>query len=141
MTKKYGVTSCMTVKHRHFIVIATFKETPFISEKFTNEWIGELVGDIDMEVLNEPCSVHCDKKGNEGISSFCLITTSHISLHSWEALEPNLVQLDVYSCKEFDTEIVLNKLREFGPITIGSKFLNRSIRATRGWIMFEDGMG
>ena len=122
----------MSIKHRHFIVIATFKETPFISETFTNEWIRELVEEIDMEILKEPSSVHCNEENNEGISSFCLITTSHIALHSWEKSDPNLVQLDVYSCKPFDTEKVLNKIREFGPMTIGSKFLNRSVMATRG---------
>ena len=131
----------MSIKHRHFIVIATFEETPFISEKFTNEWIKELVKDIDMEILKEPTSIHCEEKDNEGISAFCLITTSHLALHSWEKSNPNLVQLDVYSCKPFDTQIVLDKVREFGPITIGSKFLNRSIRATEGWRMFEEGMG
>ena len=93
-----------------------------------------------MEILQKPSSVHCDKKDNEGISSFCLITTSHIALHSWEKSKPNLVQLDVYSCKPFDTQIVLNKIREFGPMTIGSKFLNRSIRSTEGWRMYEEGM-
>ena len=130
----------MSIKHRHFIVIATFEDTPFISEKFTNDWIEELVSDIGMEILQKPSSVHCDQKDNEGISSFCLITTSHISLHSWEKSKPNLVQLDVYSCKPFDTQIVLDKLREFGPMTIGSKFLNRSIRSTEGWRMYEEGM-
>ena len=64
----------MSIKHRHFIVIATFKETPFISETFTNEWIKELVEEIDMEILKEPSSVHCNEENNEGISSFCLIT-------------------------------------------------------------------
>lgn len=130
----------MSIKHRHFIVIATFEETPFISEEFTNDWIKELVKDIDMEILKEPSSVYCREKDNEGISSFCLITTSHIALHSWEKTNPNLVQLDVYSCKPFDIQIVLDKVREFGPTTIGSKFLNRSIRATGGWRMFEEGM-
>ena len=122
------------------MVIATFEETPFVSETFTNEWIEELVEEIDMEILKKPSSVHCNEEGNEGISSFCLITTSHIALHSWEKLEPNLIQLDVYSCKPFDTEKVLDKVREFGPLTIGSKFLNRSIMATRKWTMFDEGL-
>ena len=81
----------MSIKHKHFMVIATFEETPFVSETFTNEWIEELVEEIDMEILKKPSSVHCNEEGNEGISSFCLITTSHIALHSWEKLEPNLM--------------------------------------------------
>ena len=130
----------MKQKHRHFIVIATFEKTPFETEEFTNQWIKELVADIDMEILKEPSSIYCDEPDNKGISSFCLITTSHISLHSWEKTDPNLVQLDVYSCKQFDTNIVLNKLKKFNPQRIGGKFLNRSIRSTKGWTMFEDGM-
>ena len=56
-----------------------------------------------------------------------------------EKSDPNLVQLDVYSCKPFDTEKVLNKVREFGPMTIGSKFLNRSIMVF-SWTMFDEGL-
>lgn len=123
--------------HKHLMVNSTFESTPFTSTIFTSDWIRHLVDLIDMKILYAPRSVRCDKEGNEGISSFCLITTSHIALHSWEETDPNLVQLDIYSCKPFDYRIVLEEFRKFSPMTLGCKFLDRSIPSTKGWIMGE----
>jgi S-adenosylmethionine/arginine decarboxylase-like enzyme len=129
------------VTHQHLIINATFNKTPFTEVSFTNSWIRNIVKIIDMEILHDPISVRCDEKNNEGISGFCLITTSHISLHSWEKTDPNLVQLDVYSCKDFDQYLIHSELEKLNAINIGAKFLNRSTRNTRGWRMFREGMG
>jgi len=123
------------MKHKHLLVSSTFKSTPFKNTQFTSDWMRSLVDLIDMKILYAPRSVMCDKEGNEGISSFCLITTSHIALHSWEKTEPNLVQLDIYSCKSFDHNLVLDEFKKFSPLTIGCKFLDRSISSTQGWAM------
>jgi len=114
------------VEHKHLLINATFQKTPFVSTEFTSNWIREIVSKIDMEILYAPRAVRCDKLNNEGISAFCLITTSHISLHSWEKTDPNLVQLDIYSCKDFDVNIILDDLNNFNPIDLKYKFLDRS---------------
>ena len=113
------------MNHKHLLVNSTFETIPFTSTDFTNKWIKNLVDKIDMKILYSPRSVMCDKKGNEGISAFCLITTSHICLHTWDKISPNLLQLDVYSCKEFDINIVLNEIKEFNPLSLKYKFLDR----------------
>ena len=128
------------MEHKHLLVNATFEQTPFIDTNFTESWITNLVNIIDMEILHKPIAVKCEEKDNEGISAFCLITTSHIALHSWEEKEPNLVQLDVYSCKQFDQHLIENELKKFSPIRIGSHFLDRGLRCTRGWRLFDEGM-
>ena len=114
------------MQHNHLLVNATFEKTPFSNTEFTKEWISDLVKKIDMQILYAPRAVRCDKEGNEGVSAFCLITTSHISLHSWEKTNPNLVQLDVYSCKFFDKDLVLNLIKDFSPSSLSFKFLDRS---------------
>jgi S-adenosylmethionine/arginine decarboxylase-like enzyme len=124
--------------HKHLLVNSTFKSTPFRNPTFTSDWIRDLVDLIDMKILYAPRSVRCDKKGNEGISSFCLITTSHIALHSWEKTDPNLVQLDIYSCKPFDHFLVLEEFKKFEPISLGCKYLDRSLSATEGWIIGDE---
>lgn len=128
------------IEHHHLVVNATFTETPFKEANFTNEWIEKIVNLIGMEILLPPQSARSDEKGNEGISSFCLITTSHICLHSWEKTNPNLVQLDVYSCKDFNQHLILDEMRKFSPIRIGCKFMNRSIENTKGWEMGREGL-
>ncbi len=126
------------LKHKHLLVNATFQNTPFVCVDFTESWIKMLVKKIGMEILYAPKAVICDKEYNEGISAFCLITTSHISLHSWEKSNPNLVQLDVYSCKNFDQSVILNELNKFNPLFLGCKFLDREIENTKGWRMFGE---
>ena len=114
------------MEHKHLLINATFKKTPFVSTEFTAQWIQEIVKKINMEILYAPRAVRCDKINNEGISAFCLITTSHISLHSWEKTDPNLVQLDIYSCKDFNLDVILQDLGDFQPIDLKYKFLDRS---------------
>lgn len=126
------------MEHTHLIINATFSKTPFIETDFTSSWIKDIVRKIDMDLLYQPVSVKCDTPNNEGISAFCLITTSHIALHSWEKLEPNLVQLDIYSCKDFSQSLILEEFKKFSPIRLGCKYLDRSIANTKGWEMGTD---
>ena len=114
------------MEHNHLLINATFDTTPFCSTDFTSNWIRGIVDKIDMEILYAPRAVRCDQINNEGISAFCLITTSHISLHSWEKTDPNLVQLDVYSCKDFDVNLIIDDINQFNPLDIKYKFLDRS---------------
>lgn len=129
------------MEHKHLLINATFDKTPFIDINFTESWIEEIVNLIDMEILFPPKAVRCDEKYNEGISAFCLITTSHISLHSWEKSDPNFIQLDVYSCKKFDIDIITDAINKFDPLSLGFKFLDRATKNTKGWRMFKEGTG
>ena len=113
------------MNHKHLLISSEFTKTPFVDTEFTKSWIWDLVKKIDMEILYAPRAVRCDKEGNEGISAFCLITTSHICLHSWEKTEPNLVQLDVYSCKDYDKNIVIEEVNKFKPLSLKYKFIDR----------------
>jgi len=126
------------MEHKHLLINATFKSTPFKSTTFTEAWIRDLVKKIDMNILYHPVAVGCDQEGNEGVSAFCLITTSHIALHSWEKREPNLVQLDIYSCKKFEESLVLDEIKKFNPLTVGKKFLDRRVKNTKGWQLFNE---
>lgn len=126
--------------HKHLLVNCTFKETPFKDEVFTESWLEEIVDKIDMEILYPAKAVKCYDEGNEGITAFCMITTSHLCLHSWETTDPNLVQFDVYSCKDFSQEIILDAIREFRPIRLGCRFINRGLMSTTGWEMGREGL-
>lgn len=128
------------MEHKQLLVNATFEKTPFTEIKFTENWIHNIVDLINMELLSPAKAVRCDEKYNEGISAFCLITTSHIALHSWEKTNPNFIQLDVYSCKDFDQTIITKELNKFNPLSLGCKFLDRATENTRGWRMFDEGM-
>ena len=66
-----------------------------------------------MQELSPPVAVRSHIKGNKGITCSCMITTSHIVLHTWEDTHPGLLQLDVYSLN-FDIQEVVKHLKVWG---------------------------
>lgn len=112
------------MKHKHLIIRAEVDNPPQKENLETmNDWFRELIEKIDMEILLGPYSVYCDQPGNEGFTSICAITTSSITIHTWN--DPAIVQLDVYSCKDFDMNIVIDHLNIFSPNKIQYKFIDR----------------
>lgn len=110
--------------HQHLLVKGYFQNPP-MAEKTLNDWFIKLVERVDMKVAYEPTSVYVEESGNEGLTGSIIginkilvgkigLQSSHGSIHIWSEQQPYLFQFDLYSCKEFDTKIVLNHLDEFG---------------------------
>ena len=60
------------------------------------------------------------------MTSVTIIETSHIALHTWDEVTPALLQLDVYSCADFDPNIIFELVNEeFDAVKIEKKFINR----------------
>ena len=79
---------------------------------------------LDMKILCPPRVVRCKDKGNEGISGDCMITTSHLYIHTW----PNtgIVHFDAFSCCDFLENIVIDEFKHrFKPQTIVSQVILR----------------
>lgn len=110
--------------HKHLLIKADIN-SPITDVDAINQWLRDLVERIDMKILHGPISVYSHKQGNRGITGFCIIETSHIAIHLWDESEPGLLNLDVYSCKEFDPITVLNQIKIFDPVKIEYKFLDR----------------
>ena len=55
-----------------------------------------------MKLLAGPYTTHVNEKGNKGMTSLAIIETSYIVLHNWDETRPGLMQLDVYSCADFN---------------------------------------
>jgi S-adenosylmethionine/arginine decarboxylase-like enzyme len=68
-----------------------------------------------------------DQPGNRGTTCMALIETSHIVIHIWDEPNPGLIQLDIYSCKEFKLDIVMNHIKQyFNVLNMQYKFLDRT---------------
>ena len=82
------------------------------------EFLWRLVRLLDMEVLEGPTvsEVALDHRlvgsdGDEGgITGYCLITTSHISIHTWPLRRRFC--LDIFSCRHFDKNAALAEIRD-----------------------------
>ena len=117
----------MTQRHKHLIVRANIGWCP--QEKDLNkvsDWIRSLIKKIDMKLLAGPYTTYVNEKGNKGMTSVAIIETSHIALHIWDESNPGLMQLDVYSCADFNPQDIFDKVNElFKTIKIEYKFLDR----------------
>tara|TARA_Y100001970_G_scaffold98823_1_gene124308 strand:- start:208 stop:591 length:384 start_codon:yes stop_codon:yes gene_type:complete len=118
----------MKLDHKHLLIRAEVSNCP--GENQLSQvlvWMKSLIKKIDMKLLHGPNVSYIDQPGNRGITSVALIETSHIVLHIWDEPDPGIFQLDVYSCKSFDINIVVNHLKEqFQVQKIHYKFLDRN---------------
>ena len=117
----------MTQQHKHLIVRADIGWCP--QEEDLNkisDWIRSLIKKIDMKLLAGPYTTYVGEKGNKDMTSVAIIETSHIALHIWDEVSPGLMQLDVYSCADFNPPDVFDKVNElFQTIKMEYKFLDR----------------
>jgi len=66
------------------------------------------------------------KEEDWGVSGFVLIAESHISIHTFP--ERSYINIDVFSCKEFDPERVIREFRQqFELAEVRSYVLNRGL--------------
>jgi S-adenosylmethionine/arginine decarboxylase-like enzyme len=114
----------MTVQHKHLIVRAEVKKPPN-DQKWAHTWLTELVSKIDMEICQGPITTYLDIPGNRGLTALVIIETSHIALHCWDETDPGLMQLDVYTCGELQTDVIFEEIRQFDPVKVEYKFLDR----------------
>ncbi|MBH44692.1 MAG: S-adenosylmethionine decarboxylase [Gammaproteobacteria bacterium] len=117
----------MKLEHKHLIVRAEVNNCPKKGDlHIVLNWMNHLIKLIDMKLLQGPTISYVDQKGNRGTTCMALIETSHIVLHIWDEFEPGLFQLDLYSCKDVDINIVINNLQEsFDIKKLEYKFLDR----------------
>jgi S-adenosylmethionine/arginine decarboxylase-like enzyme len=111
--------------HKHLIVRAEIKKPPQ-SESYFEGWLRDFIESIQMKILLGPFCKYSDMPGNEGLTGGAIIETSHVIMHCWDRVEPPIMQLDVYSCSEFDPIKVCDKVKkDFEATKIEYKFLDR----------------
>jgi S-adenosylmethionine/arginine decarboxylase-like enzyme len=81
-----------------------------------NEWFIQLVHKVKMEVVGGPTSVYVDFPGNEGLTGTVTLATSHSSIHIWDNYELPMAQFDIYSCKSFSLEDVMEHFKPWGMV-------------------------
>ena len=111
--------------HKHLIIRAEANRVPTDEEQLTT-WLTEFIESINMKILMGPYVKYCTMEGNRGITGIAVIETSHIAIHVWDEPNPALMQIDVYSCAEFDPYKIAEKIKQdFDVVKIDYKYLNR----------------
>lgn len=84
------------------------------TEKLSSmDLVFDVLKELPEKVNMKPWTVPYVVKGaetNPGYSGFIIIEQSHISIHTFSA--ENYVAIDLFSCKNFDKDWVLNYLKE-----------------------------
>lgn len=121
------------LNHKHLIIKAEINRPP-TDITLLNDWFVRLVDKVGMKILMGPYSIYLNDPGNRGITGMVGITTSHASVHIWDEVKPAVLQMDVYSCKDFNIADVLEMLKEFD--VVKSEYLvldrNKSIEVVDG---------
>ena len=116
--------------HKHLIIRAEANRVPTDEEQLT-EWLREFIDSIHMKILMGPYVKYCEMEGNRGITGIAVIETSHIAIHVWDEPNPALMQIDVYSCAEFDVDEIAEKIKQdFDVVKLDYKYLNRETGLT-----------
>tara|TARA_R110000751_G_scaffold71647_1_gene145422 strand:+ start:144 stop:542 length:399 start_codon:yes stop_codon:yes gene_type:complete len=112
-------------KHKHLLIYAKINKFPNDSEEdIVIKFMERLVKKIEMKVIGGPIASYVSDQGNVGWTSAALLSTSHVAMHIWN--EWGTMQLDVYSCKEFDERTVISHIKEtFDASMIKFRVLNR----------------
>jgi S-adenosylmethionine/arginine decarboxylase-like enzyme len=91
-----------------------------------NQWIRQLVTDIDMEPIGEPRIEYTAEKfaDKAGFTVVQIIVTSTIVAHFVDELQQ--IYLDVFSCKTFDPAVVEASVKKhFDSGSVRKHFLTR----------------
>lgn len=110
--------------HKHLVVRAEV-DKPIVNKNKAIKFLRSLIKKIKMKPMYGPTASYCKMVGNRGVTAFAIIETSHIAMHIWDENSPALVQLDVYSCSDFDPKTVFEHIEPMNPTHIDYKFLDR----------------
>ena len=111
-------------QHKHIILRAYVKNPPSTQIQLS-EWCKDVISRVGMNVISGPHVVYSDMLDNEGFTAVAVLDFSHLSIHTWDKVNPALIEFDLFSCKDFDVNIVLDKLDEFDILTSSQLVVDR----------------
>ncbi len=95
----------------HLIMCAWTKMKEALADRdLVYKTLQELVSLLKMNAIFPPYvfDYHGVKEDEWGVSGICIIAESHLSIHTWPVYDQ--LQIDCYSCKDFDVRALLTYL-------------------------------
>ena len=107
--------------HHHLIVSAEVNEPPRTPEA-AMRFLSDVIEVAGMTVLSGPYAEYVDAPGNEGVTAVAILAESHTAIHVWDGVSPARVEFDLYSCKEYEIDAIMDLLNRFDPVDKKWKF-------------------
>lgn len=101
--------------HQH-LLMKIWVTTPPKDVDVLNNWFENLVNKVGMKVVAGPTSVYVNDLGNEGLTGTVTLATSHASVHIWDHIQLPMIQFDIYSCKCFKLEDVVEQFEPWNVV-------------------------
>ena len=116
--------------HQHLLVNAITDDIKgYLSEELIISHIKKLADIINSPIIIPPKVKYSISEGNTGYASIAGIATSHIACHHWDNENPQRLQIDIYSCINFNFIDALKEIWKFWKINIGNVIvMDRSIK-------------
>jgi S-adenosylmethionine decarboxylase len=110
------------------LIIDGYGDNPKLmqDERFLYQLLNSYPEQIGMTKISSPLVFRYVGSRHEdwGISGFVLIAESHISIHTF--VERRYINIDVFSCKDFNAEQVIKDLKDKFQLTrLSSRLINR----------------
>jgi S-adenosylmethionine/arginine decarboxylase-like enzyme len=115
--------------HQH-LLLKCWLTNPPKEVDVLNNWFTNLVETVGMKVVAGPTSVYVSDPGNEGLTGTVTLATSHASIHIWDNYEVPMAQFDIYSCKCFTLEQVLECFKPWGMTKVEWVMIDRNEKPT-----------
>ena len=103
-----------TIVRRRLIIEGTLKQLP--SQESICEYMTELSNVMDMTIVSQPSFNYEEEYG---LAAYMCWKESGMHVYTWKETNdrPNFVSIDIYTCKEFDLEKVIEFTKNsFQPI-------------------------
>ena len=113
-------------EHKHLIVTAKVNVPPR-STQAVKDFLIKAADTVGMTIINGPHASYVDEPGNEGATGVAILAESHTAMHVWDEVVPAEIQFDLYSCKDFDPQAVIQLLGIYDPVEVNFKFLDREM--------------
>jgi hypothetical protein len=107
------------------LIVRATVERPLETEPELDAWLRGLISGIDMKIMAGPMFAYAEEPINKGWTGIAVIEFSHVSMHIWEKESPPLIELDVFSCREFDINAVVDRVRPMGILGLSIYYINR----------------
>jgi len=111
-------------QHKH-VILRAYVNNPPTNATALSEWCTDVITSVGMKCIGGPLVVHSDMEGNAGYTAVAILDFSHLAIHSWDEIFPALIEFDLFSCKDFDVNIILNKMNEFDIVSYSTLVVDR----------------